>query len=237
MRGSELPVPLAALLCGVLSAAAAAQGIAPGSFLASGEASRSPAIAANTGGQEQPGLPLKSAGTRQGAPLAGNPLWRIPISELSETSARPLFSSSRRPPAAPALAALQSQPVKLGPPPKAEPDHPLLTLLGTIIGESVQIGVFADEASHDVIRLKAGDVHDGWTLRAVVGRAATFEKEGSLAATLVLPPPDAEATALSGHATSRGPTGGNGRMSVAPPVSNFVPANSEGGSRRPPKEG
>jgi hypothetical protein len=79
-----------------------------------------------------------------------------------------------------------------------------------------------------VIRLKAGEVHDGWTLRAVVDRAAFFEKEGYRAATLALPAPSAEGTTAAG---------GSARIRFAPPVTNFAPVNTEGGSRRPAKEG
>ncbi|MBV9429170.1 MAG: general secretion pathway protein GspN [Bradyrhizobiaceae bacterium] len=176
-----------------------------------------------------------SLASAKAEPRGGNPLWAIPVSALSETQARPLFSPSRRPPAAPVLASLASSPAKPPPPRKPEPDHPMLTLLGTIVGDSVEIGVFADEASHDVIRLKAGDTHDGWTLSSVVDRSAFFQKEGYPAATLALPAPGAEAAAPSGHAADA--TGGNARIRFAPPVTNFVPVNTEGGSRRPPKEG
>lgn len=204
MRKSGLPVPVTVLLSAVFTAAA--------------QDSERSALTAS---------PAPFA-TAKAEPRAGNPLWAIPVSALPQTSARPLFSPSRRPPAAPTLASLASAPAKPPPPRKPEPDHPLLTLLGTIVGDSVEIGVFTDEASRDVIRLKAGDVHGGWTLRAVVDRAAFFEKEGYRAATLALPAPSAEGSAA---------TGGNARIRFAPPVSNFTPVNKEGGSRRPPKEG
>ena len=113
----------------------------------------------------------------------------------------------------------------------------MLTLLGTIVGASTEIGVFTDEASHDVVRLKAGEAHDGWTLSAISGRAAIFQKPGYPAARLALPMPGAEPNAPSGDAANAGKSGGNARIRFAPPVSNFVPANTEGGSRKPPKEG
>jgi hypothetical protein len=105
----------------------------------------------------------------------------------------------------------------------------------------MEIGVFTVEASHDVILLKAGEAHDGWTLSSVVGRATFFQKDGYPAATLALPAPGAQATALNGGAASpiTQPVAilGNGQVTGVPPASNFVPANTEGGSRRPPKEG
>jgi len=86
----------------------------------------------------------------------------------------------------------------------------------------VEIGVFTDEVSHDVIRVKAGEAHDGWTLSAITGRAAIFQKQGYPAATLVLPAPGADANAPSAANT------------FAPPV---IPPATKGGSQRPPREG
>jgi hypothetical protein len=59
----------------------------------------------------------------------GNPLWGIPISSLSATRERPIFSASRRPPAPMPVA-------EAPPPPPAEPEHPPFTLVGTAIGKS-----------------------------------------------------------------------------------------------------
>jgi general secretion pathway protein N len=169
--------------------------------------------------------PLRDSAIVKREQIAGNPLWAIALGELSETHARPLFSPSRRPPAPAVVAALPAQPVKPASPVKPEPDHPLLTLVGTTVGEAVEIGVFIDQASHDVIRIRAGEAHGGWTLSAISGRAAMFEKEGYRAATLVLPAPGAE-PAKSG--------GGAPAIKFAPPV---IPATTKGGSKRPPREG
>ena len=177
-------------------------------------------------------LPIQPA---LNVPLAGNPLWAIALGELSETQERPIFSPSRRPPAPPVLAAIAATPVKLGPPAKSGPDHPLLTLLGTIVGDSVEIGVFTDEVSHDVVRLKAGETHDGWTLSAISGRAAIFQKQGHPAAALALPPPDADANAPSAAVTGGSQmTGVAPANTFAPPV---IPAATKGESKRPPREG
>jgi general secretion pathway protein N len=194
MRKSGLSVPVAALLSGVFTAAAA---------------------------QESP----RDSAIVKREQIAGNPLWTIALSDLAETQARPLFSSSRRPPAPAVVAALPPLPVKPASAAPSEPDHPLLTLVGTTVGEAVEIGVFIDQASHDVIRIRAGEAHGGWTLSAISGRAAMFEKEGYRAATLVLPAPGAE-PAKSG--------GGAPAIKFAPPV---IPATTKGGSKRPPREG
>ena len=119
----------------------------------------------------------------------GNPLWAIPLSTLAVTRDRPIFSPSRRPPPPPSVA-----PVVYAPPPTpspAEPDHPLLTLLGTIVGETERIGIFMDQATQNVVRLKTGQDHAGWVLLSVEGREVRFEK-GSRAATLALPARGAE---------------------------------------------
>jgi hypothetical protein len=227
MRTSGLSVPVAALLSGLLTAAAAQ------------EFAREPAPSTNSLGREHAIAPGAVA-TAKRKPRTGNPLWAIAVDDLSETHARPIFSPSRRPPAPADPAALAAQPIKAAFPVKPEPDHPLLDLLGTIVGGSVEIGVFVDEASHDVIRIKAGEAHDGWTLSAVSGRAAIFQKQGYGAATLVLPAPGSEANA-PGVATEpvatpgkRRTIGGAPPFRFAPPV---IPAATKGESKRPPREG
>jgi hypothetical protein len=128
--------------------------------------------------------------------------------------------------------------------PKSEPDHPLLMLLGTIVGESVEIGVFIDDASQDVIRLKTGQVYGGWILRSVRGRVATFAKEGYREATLALPAPGAEPTPQSpgaaNPATERVGIGGSGRITGPSPVNTIVPgvvpAATKGNFKRTPRE-
>ena len=130
-----------------------------------------------------PGVPTAD---KPAAPvLTGNPLWAIPLRSLSITRQRPLFSPSRRPPPAAVIAAPFVPAVQ--PPPKpAEPDHPLLMLVGTIVGETQSIGIFVDQVAKNVIRLKTGQGHAGWTLREIHGREATFEKD-EREVTLVLP--------------------------------------------------
>jgi hypothetical protein len=192
MTRSGLPVLVAALLSGAFAATAAAQA-----------------------GREQTRPPLRPADAKNGALLAGNPLWELPVGELTQTRARPLFSPSRRPPPAPVVA-LSSPPIERTSARESAPDHPLLTLLGTIVGESVEIGIFADETANDVIRLKSGDVHEGWTLRSARGRVATFEKEGHPTATLTIASLGAEPTAL-------GPGGANPAARVRPAAMTGLP--------------
>ena len=118
----------------------------------------------------------------------GNPLWAVPLSSLTATRERPLFTPSRRAPA-PAVAgppvAVAAPPPS---PPPAEPERPSLILVGAIAGETEGFAVFLDQATNNIVRLKTGQDHDGWVLRSVKGREATLEKD-KRSATLALPAP------------------------------------------------
>ena len=117
----------------------------------------------------------------------GNPLWAIPISKLSATRDRPLFSVSRRPrtPAAPAAPAPTA--TVFAPPPA--PETPPFTLVGTIIGAESRIAIFYDETSKIASGVREGERASGWTLRSVDPRSATLEESGRVV-TLELPEPD-----------------------------------------------
>jgi general secretion pathway protein N len=127
--------------------------------------------------------------------VAANPLWAIPLSALTATRARPLFTPSRRPPA-PIVA---SVPVAAPRPPPAPtpvvPQHPNLTLVGTVAGENEGVAVFIDTATRDTVRLRTGEGHSGWILQSIERRAATLQKGGQTE-TLAMPKPtDAQAPA------------------------------------------
>jgi hypothetical protein len=153
-------------------------------------------------------------------PLIGNPLWEIALSALQETRARPIFSPSRRPPSPPVVAAPPPPPPK--PPAPTEPEVLKLTLLGTVIGVSDRIGIFVDETSKDVIRIRTGESHAGWTLRSIHRHSASFEK-GHQDITLVFPSPGSEQLGLSaGGAAAK--TGG---VSVpAAPLAPIIPVSA-----------
>jgi general secretion pathway protein N len=132
-----------------------------------------------------PGAPPPRTPERPSEPN-GNPLWSIPLSNLTATREHPLFSPSRRA-APPAVAA----PVNTAPPPPpspSEPEQPMLTLVGAIASDTDGFAVFLDQASNSVVRLRIGQDHDGWVLRAVKGREATLEKNQHMT-TLALPAP------------------------------------------------
>jgi general secretion pathway protein N len=158
-------------------------------------------------GQIQP-----TSTSKKKSSLAGNPLWEVALSALQETRARPIFSPSRRPPAPPVVAVPSPPPPK--PPLAREPDRLKLALLGTVLGESDAIGVFLDETSKAVIRIRIGESHEGWTLRSIQKRAANFEKDYQ-EAILMLPTPGTEqpASSVGGVASRIGGAGvcGNDR--------------------------
>jgi general secretion pathway protein N len=178
---------LAAALVAIGIGASAPAGT-PLAALEAPDAALNPGTMDSVAGPDRPAVP-----TARERALAGNPLWGIPLRLLTATRERPLFSPSRRPPAPPVVAAPQLPPRPAAAKP-AEPDHPLLTIVGTIVGETEGIGVFIDQATNDIIRLHTGQDHDGWVLRSVRGRETMFEKE-SKTATLALAPPGALAAA------------------------------------------
>jgi general secretion pathway protein N len=118
---------------------------------------------------------------------SANPLWAIPLSRLTATRERPLFLPSRRAPAPSVVAAPVAALAPSAPPP-AEPERPLLTLVGAIASDTEGFAVFLDQATNTVIRLRTGQDHQGWVLRAVKGREATLVK-AAISATLMLPEP------------------------------------------------
>jgi general secretion pathway protein N len=106
---------------------------------------------------------------------SANPLWAIPLANLSNTRERPIFSSSRRPPP-PAVASI---PAPKAPPPPKPPtvERPQLSLVGTIAGIDEGFGIFVDQITKVALRLKIGEDYQGWKLRSVQGREVTLERD------------------------------------------------------------
>jgi hypothetical protein len=113
-----------------------------------------------------------------GAEPPPNPLWALPLRQLSVTRDRPVFSPSRRPPPPPPTFVAPVAAVRQVPVPPPEPERPQVTLIGTIIGTKAeeQIAVFLDSKTQSVIRLHVGEDHQGWVLRQLKVREATLEK-------------------------------------------------------------
>ena len=148
------------------------------------------AIETESVGSDENGAAPAEGGVPAAEPsTAGNPLWAIPISKLSATRDRPLFSVSRRPrtPAAPAAPA--PTPTVIAQP--SAPETPPFTLVGTIIGDSSRIAIFYDETSKIASGVREGERASGWTLRSVDPRSATLEGSGRVV-TLDLPEPAAQ---------------------------------------------
>jgi hypothetical protein len=168
----------------------------------------SESVKLNVGGD----LPADAGSSAADAPAPGNPLWAIPISKLSATRDRPLFSVSRRPPTPAAPAAPAPTPAVSEQPPA--PETPPFTLVGTIIGENSRIGIFFDETSKTATGIREGGSASGWTLRSLDQRSATVEGNGRTV-TLDLPEPSAQ----------EGPAP---RASVKPKKHRFTHDNSDG---------
>jgi hypothetical protein len=130
---------------------------------------------------------------------SGNPLWGIPLKQLTMTQERPIFSPSRRPPPPPPPAPVYVAPAPRPPPKPKEPERPTITLVGTVASKSESIGVFMEAASRNIVRLRVGDDHQGWVLRSIKGREATLAKD-SETAVLELPPPGGEPAMLANSA-------------------------------------
>ena len=118
--------------------------------------------------------------------LSDNPLWGIPLTQLPVTRDRPIFSSSRRLP--PPAVAPDAVPKVAAVPKPREPERPQLALLGTIASDDEGFGIFLDQSTKAVLRLKVDEDYQGWKLRSVQGREVTLEKDQQLV-TLALPQP------------------------------------------------
>jgi hypothetical protein len=118
--------------------------------------------------------------------LSANPLWAMPLAQFPVTRDRPIFSPSRRPPAT-AVAPVPAPKVAAMPKPR-EPERPQLALVGTIASDEEGFGIFVDQSTKAVLRLKVGEDFQGWTLRSVQGRETALEKDQQVV-TLALPQP------------------------------------------------
>lgn len=118
--------------------------------------------------------------------LRGNPLWAVPLSMLSETGDRPIFSASRRPP--PPVASVSASSAPPQPPPSPPQPELRLVLVGTVIGDDQSVGIFIDEKSKTTLRLKLDGNYQGWKL-LLVHRREVIMARGDLTETLELTKP------------------------------------------------
>jgi len=132
-----------------------------------------------------PPAPSKPEASAIERPLSGNPLWAMPLKQFTITRERPLFLPSRRPPTplpSPATIA------KVVVPKPKEPERPQLSLVGTIASDEDRFGIFVDQSSKAVLRLRVGEDFQGWKLRSVHGREVILERD-QLTSALSLPEP------------------------------------------------
>ena len=118
-------------------------------------------------------------------PLSANPLWAMPLKLFSSTRDRPIFLPSRRPLAPPAAAVTVAE---VAVPKPREPEQPKLSLVGTIASEEDKFGIFIDQSTKNVLRLKLGEDFQGWRLQSVQSRETTFQKN-QLTYVVALPQP------------------------------------------------
>jgi len=116
--------------------------------------------------------------------LSANPLWAMPLKQFSVTRERPIFLPSRRPPAPAVTTAVVPKAIVM-PKPK-EPERPQVSLVGTISGDDEKFGIFIDQSTKAVVRLKLGEEFQGWKLQSIQGREAALEKDQQVV-TLMMP--------------------------------------------------
>ena len=118
----------------------------------------------------------------------GNPLSAIPLSALSETRERPVFSASRWPPT---VARVSASPPSAPPVAPAAPDlhePPPLTLLGTIVNGASPVAIVKSASSEVVSSVRVGEESLGWRLKSVAARSILIEK-GAQSVTVGFPAP------------------------------------------------
>jgi general secretion pathway protein N len=150
-----------------------------------------------------PGAPGEAERT-----LSANPLWGMPLKQFSVTRERPIFLSSRRPPAPPASAVTVAKVIV--PKPK-EPEQPQLSLVGTISGDDAKFGIFVDQATKNVLRLRVGENFQGWELRSIQSREASFQKS-ELSFVVALPQPGLSQASIAVREEARPPGSDDGKL-------------------------
>jgi hypothetical protein len=118
--------------------------------------------------------------------LSANPLWAMPLAQFPATRDRPIFSPSRRPPPAAVAPVVAPKVAAIAKP--TQPERPQLTLVGTIVSDEEGFGIFLDQSTKAVVRLKVGEDFQGWKLRSVQGRETALERDQQVV-TLALPQP------------------------------------------------
>lgn len=212
-----------AVLCLVLGAAGAMAATSSRVDVLPDDAAGNPAGSIDVGTMRPIARPAQQV---PGKPIPrGNPLWSVPLSALTATQERPIFSAMRRPPPrAVAASPVEESPA---PPPRPVEAPPPLLLVGAVVGEGDAIAILVNRIDQKVVRLRQGESLGGWSLTSVQPREVTF-KQGERSEVLALRRPDEAAPAsppadIGGKVTTPGPTD----PSFAPFVPRSTPKNGE----------
>lgn len=211
------------MLCAVLGTAAASAATSSRVDILSDDAASSPAESVDVGAVGPIAGPAQAATTPA---RRGNPLWSVPLSALTATQERPIFSAMRRPPPR-AVAAVPVEEAHVAPPKPVDAPPPLM-LVGAVLGEGDAIAIFVNRTDQKVVRLRQGESLGGWSLTSVQPREVTL-KQGDRSEVLALQRPEAAPAPATGAAPADGsgqltiPTTGN--TSFAPFVPRSTPKN------------
>jgi len=199
------------------------------------EAARSPSETIDVGAVKPIARPAQPANK----PIPrGNPLWSVPLSALTATQERPIFSASRRPPPR-AVAAMPVEETNTPRPSKPADAPPPLVLVGAVVGEGDAIAILLDRTDQKVIRLRQGESRAGWALSTVQPREVTL-KQGERNEVLTLqrleaPPPPLPGMPSMPPALAGAPSSSSGQLvspaagdrSFAPYIPRSTPKNGE----------
>jgi len=136
----------------------------------------------------------------------------MPVKQFTVTRDRPIFLPSRRPPAAPVSTATVAR--VIAPPKPKEPEQPQLSLVGTISGDGDKFGIFVDQATKAVLRLKEGEDFQGWQLRSIQNREASFQRN-QLTFVVALPQPGLSQVSVSVRSEAWSPNSEAGTLTPA----------------------
>jgi general secretion pathway protein N len=106
-----------------------------------------------------------------------HPLAALRLDELAETTARPLFEPTRRPPSPPPrVAPPPPKPQVAAPLPVAPP--PSYRLVGVVADPSRPVAVLTGGAGRKPHRVQVGDVVDGWQVMRIAPTEVAIENNG-----------------------------------------------------------
>lgn len=209
-----------AVLCAVLGITESVAATSSRMDILSDDAASSPAESVDVGAVRPIARPAPA--TSKPAPR-GNPLWSVPLSALTGTQERPIFSATRRPPPR----AVAAAPAEQAPtPPKPVEAAPPLMLVGAVVGEGDAIAILVNRTDQKIIRLRQGESLDGWSLAAVQPREVTL-KQGDRSEVLALQRPDAASAPASAPGMAAASADGKGQLKMptrgGPSFAPFVP--------------